>query len=113
MSDVVYIDVDDGLKRVLNNSKLYARLLGKFKVDTNLKNLDDALSNNDIENARNFAHTLKGLAANLSLIELYNKSLELESQLKSGAVNPDLLTLVKDVNEQTLIEVDKVIAQYA
>ena len=112
MSDVVYVDVDDGIKRVLNNSSLYVKLLGKFKNDTSVKDIEAAFEENDIEKARNLAHTLKGLAANLSLKELYDKVLEFEIQLKGGSFSPDLLALVKDVNEQTLMEVDKVIARY-
>ena len=39
MADVVYINKEDGLKRVMNNVKLYVRLLNKFKTDTNLEEL--------------------------------------------------------------------------
>jgi len=111
--DVVYIDVTEGIKRVMNNSKLYGKLLVKFKDDKNLAELDEALAGGDLTKAQASAHTLKGLAANLSLTELFKQSLELETQIKAGSVNPEQLTVVKDVYAQTLIETDKVIAQYA
>jgi HPt (histidine-containing phosphotransfer) domain-containing protein len=112
MSDIVYIDFDDGVKRVMNNTKLYAKLLGKFKEDTSLDAVETALAAGDMEKARTSAHTLKGLAANLSLKELYNQTLELETQIKAGDVKADQLPTVKKIYAETMPEVDKVIAQY-
>jgi HPt (histidine-containing phosphotransfer) domain-containing protein len=112
MADVVYINPEEGSKRVMNNTKLYAKLLGKFKDDTNLKDAEAFLAADDMEKAKTSVHTLKGLAANLSLTELYNQTLELETQIKSGSYNPAQLETVKTVYAQTLTEVDKVIAQY-
>jgi len=111
--DIVYIDAAEGVKRVMNNGKLYAKLLLKFKDDKNLAELGEALAAGDLTKAQASAHTIKGLAANLSLIELFKQSLELETQIKAGSVNPDQLEAVKCVYAQTLIETDKVIAQYA
>jgi HPt (histidine-containing phosphotransfer) domain-containing protein len=113
MADVIYVDVDDGIKRVMNNSKLYAKLLTKFKDDNNLNEIDAAITAGDMGKAQSSTHTLKGLAANLSLKELFNQSLELETQIKACSVNPDQLTKVKAVYAQTITEIDKVIAQYA
>lgn len=113
MADVVYINVDEGAKRVMNNTKLFVKLLGKFKEDQSLAQIESALSAGDTEAARNASHTLKGLAANLSLTELYKQVAELEGQIKAGSMNNDQITLVKNVYDQTIIEMDKVIAQYA
>ena len=111
--NVVYIDVAEGVKRVMNNTKLYVKLLTKFKDDKNLTELEDALAAGDLQRAQASAHTLKGLAANLSLTELYKQSLALETQIKAGSVDPDQEEAVKNVYSQTLVETDKVIAQYA
>jgi HPt (histidine-containing phosphotransfer) domain-containing protein len=110
--DVVFIDVVEGSKRVMNNAKLYAKLLVKFKDDPNLKDLDAAMAAGDMEKAKTAVHTIKGLSANLSLIELYKQSLELETQIKAGSVKPNQMTILKDVFSKTLTEVDKVVAQY-
>ena len=110
--DVVLVNVAEGLKRVMNNGKLYTRLLVKFKDDPNLKELEAALEAEDMEKAKTSVHTLKGLAANLSLTELFKQSLELETQIKAGSVDSDQLTILKDVFAQTLAEIDKVVAQY-
>jgi len=111
--DVVYINEEDGLKRMMNNGGLFSKLLIKFKNDTNMEAVEAAFGKEDLENAKTSAHTLKGLAANLSLMELYKQVLELENQLKAGTFNSDQLALVKDVYSQTLIETDKVIEKYA
>jgi HPt (histidine-containing phosphotransfer) domain-containing protein len=113
MSDVVYVNVEDGLKRIMNNTKLYVKLLGKFKEDTNLSGLESALANGDNAKAQVFAHTLKGIAANLSLIELNKQALAIEAQIKSGSVNPEQIKIVKNTYDITLTEVDKVIESYA
>jgi HPt (histidine-containing phosphotransfer) domain-containing protein len=113
MSDVVYVNVDEGLKRIMDNTKLYVKLLVKFKEDANLSNLEAALASGDNAKAQVAAHTLKGIAANLSLIELQKQSLEIETQIKSGSVKPDQINIVKNVYNQTIKEVDKVIEKYA
>jgi len=110
--NIVYINVEEGVKRLMNNTGLYAKLLVKFKDDTRLNELDAALNAGDIEKAKAAVHTLKGLAANLSLTELHKQSLEIETQIKAGQVNPNQISIVKNVYTQTLKEVDKVIAQY-
>jgi len=110
--EVVLINVEDGLKRVMNNAKLYVRLLGKFKDDLTYKGIEQAFADGDMEKAKTAAHTFKGLTANLSLSELYKQSVELETQIKAGSLNQDQLAVVKDVYEKTLIETDKVIAKY-
>lgn len=112
MSDIVLIDVEDALKRVMNNGALYANLLTKFKADKNLKTLEDSLNCGDMEKAKTAAHTLKGLAANLSLIELHKQCLEMEKQIKTDSINSNQINAVKNAFSFTLEEMDKVIAQY-
>jgi len=109
---VVYVNIEEALKRVMNNSKLLAKLFKKFKDDKNLIDLEAALTEGDLPKAQVNAHTLKGLSANLSLTELYKQVLELETQIKAGSVAPDQLETVKTVYSETLPEIDKVIAQY-
>ncbi|MDR2134994.1 MAG: Hpt domain-containing protein [Treponema sp.] len=107
----IYINPEEGLKRVMNNGKLYARLLEKFKSDTNFADLTARLSAGDMEKARISAHTLKGLAANLSLTELFEQARDLEGRIKDGAgADPAAL---KAAYDETLKKLDEVIAKYA
>ena len=110
--NVVYVDYADGLKRVVNNEKLYVKLLGKFKNDTKLDDLEAALAAGDMEKAQGAAHTVKGVAANLSLAELFKQTLELETQIKAKSVDPNQMEAVKTAFAATLQEVDRVMAEH-
>ena len=109
--DAVYIDFTDGVKRVMNNTKLYVKLLTKFKNDTKLDDLEAAFTAGEMEKARNAVHTIKGVAANLSLAELHKQSLALENQIKAGAAEPTQLDTVRTAFAKTLQEIDKVITE--
>ena len=109
--EVVYLDFAEGIKRVMNNAKLYVKLLTKFRNDTNLGALEADIAAGDMEKAQNAAHTIKGVAANLSLTELFKQSLELETQIKAGAPSPAQMETVKTVLAATFVEIDRVIAE--
>jgi HPt (histidine-containing phosphotransfer) domain-containing protein len=109
---VVYINQQEGLGRVLNNVKLYIKLLNKFKTDTNCDELLKTLKEGDYEKAQIQAHTIKGIAANLSLSELFKQSLELETQIKARVVSPERVDSFSFCFNETLAAVDKVITQY-
>jgi len=109
--DAVYVNVTEGSARVMKNIKLYVRLLTKFKNDNNLSELEAAIAEGDLAKAQGAAHTIKGVAANLALSELFKQCLELETQIKNGAVNPAQLETVKTVFAVTLQEIEKVITE--
>jgi HPt (histidine-containing phosphotransfer) domain-containing protein len=109
--EVVYINFDEGIKRVMSNAKLYIKLLTKFKADTNLDELLALLEAGDYEKAQVAAHTLKGLSANLSLAELFKQTLELETQIKARVVNPDQIEKIKTTFDDTIKNIDKVIEE--
>ncbi|MDR1618955.1 MAG: Hpt domain-containing protein [Treponema sp.] len=110
--EVMYINYEEGVKRVLNNNRLFVKLLAKFKAETNLDDLGAALAAGDMEKAQAAAHTVKGVAANLSLTELYKQALEIETQIKARSVKEGALETVKNVYEETVKSVEKVIEQY-
>jgi HPt (histidine-containing phosphotransfer) domain-containing protein len=109
--ELVYINFDEGIKRVMNNAKLYVKLLAKFKTDTNLDELVAPLGAGDYEKAQVAAHTLKGVSANLSLAELFKQTLELENQIKARVVDPHQIEKVKITFADTIKEIDKVTEQ--
>jgi HPt (histidine-containing phosphotransfer) domain-containing protein len=110
----VYVDTNEGLKRVLQNVKLYLKLLNKFKVDFSSKPDDiiAALAAGHNEEAQVLVHTLKGTASNLALTELYNKTVELELQIKNAAVDSAASEAVKLCFADTVEAIDMVIKQY-
>jgi HPt (histidine-containing phosphotransfer) domain-containing protein len=109
--NAVFVDFSDGKKRVMNNAKLYIKLLTKFRDDTKLDDLEAAVAAGDMGKAQDAAHTVKGVAANLSLPELFKQSLELETQIKAGAVNPAQMETVKTVFDATLQEINRIISE--
>ena len=113
MADIVYVDQEDGKKRVMNNAKLYAKLLGKFRDETNIDPIFSALDAGNYEEAQGHAHTIKGITANLSIKDLNEKIVELEAQIKAKSVDPQIVEAVKTSFAATIPEVDKVIAENA
>ena len=111
MADTVYVNMTEGTARVMNNLKLYVKLLGKFVNDNNLNDLEAALAAGDLVKAQNAAHTIKGVAANLALTELFTQCLALETQIKEKAVDPAQLETVKTVFAATVQEIGKVISE--
>jgi len=113
MADVVYIDQEEGIRRLMNNGKLYAKILAKFKADTDLGGLEAAIGAQSWDSAKAVAHAIKGVAANLSLIELFKQIEGLETQIEGQSVAPDAVEKLRSCFAETMIHVNKVIAKYA
>ena len=95
------MDVDEGLKRLGGNKKLYVKLLNSF---INQKTYDDLLAyvnGGEVENACSAAHAIKGMAANLSLKALYEDIVTLETLLKQGVIDDNAMQTVVQSNELT------------
>ena len=113
MAPTHYIDLEDGKKRVMNNTKLYTKLLGKFRDETKLDPVFAALETGNYEEAQSLTHAIKGIAANLSLVDFHEKIVELETQIKAKSVDPKIIEAVKESLGSTLPEIEKVIAENA
>ena len=101
-----YIDQESALKRVGGSAALYKRLLGKF-VDGNYQaQLEALLAANDISGATSQAHTIKGVAANLSLLEINVISQKLEMALKNGEPHELLVKELRAATEETIVEIN-------
>jgi len=89
------IDVTDGLKRVAGDQLLYGKILCKFHDSQAgaLQVIRDALAADDMQQAVQQAHALKGVAGNIGANALYEAVTTLESALKSSApIETDLLS---------------------
>jgi HPt (histidine-containing phosphotransfer) domain-containing protein len=94
--------------RIGNNKALFSRLLDSFVKDTNWQKLCDALAADDMAGAATAAHSIKGIAANLSMKALYADAAALEQALKAGNKDDALLEKVRVSREETL----DVVAQF-
>ena len=77
-------DLTDGLKRLQGNKKLYHKLLLSFAQDYNgvANEIRQALDAEDFDQAHSLVHNIKGLAGNLSAMELQPAALNLEKLIK-------------------------------
>ena len=86
--DLPGINLQQGLERLGQNRELYCLLLSEFREEyagaaAELQGFIDA---GDREGARRYAHTIKGMAGNLSAVGVAEAALEIEMALKKGAV---------------------------
>lgn len=88
VEDLPGIDLHQGLQRLGQNRELYRLILSEFRdeYDGAVKQLRRYLNENDQEGAIRYAHTIKGMAGNLSAIALADAALELEMALRESAV---------------------------
>ena len=93
---VEYLDTKDALKRIGGNMDLYKLLLGQFIAEDHIRPIEEALGIGEMEEASRLAHSLKGVAANLSLIKLSATAGKLEYELKNGMQHPETFDDLKN-----------------
>jgi len=91
-----YVNVPDALKRIGGSMDLYKRLLNQFSGGDHIDPLEEALSTGAMEEASRLVHTLKGVAANLSLAKLSTTATELEHKIKNGAEHSEAFENLKN-----------------
>jgi HPt (histidine-containing phosphotransfer) domain-containing protein len=107
---VELLNIDDAMSRLNNNKSLYLRLLKKFDAKSMLDDLLEKLKSGNVASSQAAAHTIKGLAANLSLEDLRAKAEVIDKQLKGGDINVDTADIEKSV-ELTIEAVNTWIAE--
>ena len=106
-----YIDVNEGLSRVLKNKKLYARLLKSYLASTSIDPVSVYLQSGDMPAARDAVHSIKGVSANLSITKTFEFSRDLEANIKNGEDYAQSFLLLKDCLETTKPLIEKLIAE--
>ncbi len=76
-------NVEEGLKRCMNNEEFYLKLVTKAVDDASYDRLKAALDENNLDAAFEAAHALKGVSANLSLTPIYEPVYEITELLRS------------------------------
>lgn len=92
------IDYESGKKRFGGNGELYEKFLRRFPEETTYGELLRALESHDRETAFHCAHTLKGIAGNLSFDYLCDLMQELTNLLRSGSdedISPALMEKIQ------------------
>ncbi len=83
------IDIETGVSKLQGNRKLFVKLLKEFyqdhKDDINL--IRQAIEQEDYQTAERLAHTIKGVAATIGAMDLYQKAKALEAAVKEGSAS--------------------------
>ena len=87
-------DYNDALRRMMNDA-LIARMIAKFMSSNSISNLISLYENKDYRNVFSSAHTLKGVAGNLSLTPLY----EIACTITEATRNSDGANLDKEIED--------------
>ncbi len=77
-------DVEGALERFVWDEELYTECLNTVLEDETFKELGTALEQNRIDDAFDFAHTLKGVLANMGLTPLYDITVRIVEPLRAG-----------------------------
>ncbi len=79
-------NVDEGLERCFGNEEMYLRLVGMIPGDANFDGLKAAIEQDDIKQAFEHAHALKGVLGNLSLTSMYDTAVTITELLRAETV---------------------------
>lgn len=104
-------DYQDMLERVGTDS-LVERFLLKYPNEKSMMTLREAVESRNIEASFNAAHTLKGVAANLSLTGLVQAASELTEQLrpKTEVADAELMTRVEEQYKLVIDTINEYVA---
>lgn len=78
------VNTEDALRRFMNNSSLYVRMLGKYPAAAENSAVAEKFASKDYEAALTETHTLKGVSGNLSLTPLFKDYSDIVTLLREG-----------------------------
>ena len=76
-------DTAEGLGRFMNNETFYLQMINRFLETDVLSGLTKSLRENNLQEAFEQAHALKGVTGNLSLTPLYEKMCDITELLRA------------------------------
>lgn len=93
-------DLREGLQRCLGREQTYLRLLKKFRVnfETSADDIEQALGLEQVEQASQILHKLKGVCGNLAATQLYRSCQDLNKAMQRQS--SDLQTQLADFKRQ-------------
>jgi hypothetical protein len=81
------VDVDEALHRFMNKDELFVRFMKEYLDDNNLEMLKRSIADENAGDAFNYAHTLKGVAGNLSMKSILHYLLPAVEILRAGSLD--------------------------
>lgn len=77
-------DIDGAMERFVGDEELYKTCLYTVLDDKAFTGLGEALRTNKVKEAFDYAHTLKGVLANMGLTPMYDVTVRLVEPLRAG-----------------------------
>lgn len=78
------VNIDEGLKRLNGNEKLYTRLLGSFIKSVRENAVAVDFDDNDLTVIIDKTHAIKGTSGNMSITPVYKAYTEIVDLLRAG-----------------------------
>ena len=92
-------DVDEGLRRCMNNEEFYLKMVAKAAQNECFEKLDGAIKEGNLDAAFDAAHALKGVFANLALSPVRDPICKIVELLRSKT-QMDYAPLVQKILEK-------------
>ena len=77
------IDVDSVMQRFMGSERLTEKFMKRFADDETFSQLEKAIAEGDSDGAFRAAHTLKGVAGNLGMTELFDRTSEMTERFRA------------------------------
>lgn len=103
------VNIEETMERFLDDKELYVSMLGRFAEDEEFTQLGNAISTKEYNQAFEYAHSLKGVSANLGLTPLYVAICEIVEPLRNEEY--DNLNLLYQAVMDRFGEAKKIIMQ--
>ena len=104
-----YVDIEDGLRRLLGNQTLYTKLLSSFQAKTLVTELSKVMDSQDHEKVARISHALKGACANLGLSKLSAIASKIEQQAAAGIHTAALTTVLNETTDATIDAIQSIL----
>jgi len=105
----VILNREEALARIGNNGELYHEIIFKFYeiFEDSSDKFRELIKNDQLEDAANFAHYIRGAAGNISAIALFDITKRLEEAIKGDNTSiPFLLDEYQDALVELLETID-------
>ena len=93
-------NTEEGLTRCMNNEAFYLRLVGIALQDANFEKLRTSIEADNLEEAFESAHALKGMLGNVSLDNLVAPIVEITEALRARDTDADYETWLKQMETE-------------
>jgi HPt (histidine-containing phosphotransfer) domain-containing protein len=97
-----HINAAEGIKRIMNNKKLYITMLGRFKVRQMTDTVLEAIQAGDYEKMVFTMHAIKGTSANLGFATLSQLAAEMETLAKQKKDVSHMVPQLEDLVETVI-----------